>query len=237
MEQSKKQSLLEAGIGTTVGFAIAWFLNWAIWRSFGFAPSMSQSFWVAVVFTLVTIIRVYYVRRGFNWWNSYQFTWDLEISNDMNGPTVLWIKHLWHSPRLGWRIDLHKFTAADAPNCFHTHPANAWRLPFWGGYREEVLQARCCVDGSWGLDITHDEVCLGCRHAKPVTYMQLWQPGNFGFVGPEFCHRVAELLNGRVSYSLWFRGRVTHAIKLCGIRDGRYVEEALWFNQEEAGKE
>ena len=111
-------------------------------------------------------------------------TWDRWVGS-MDGRPVLWIKHLWHWR--GFRLDLHKFEAADDPDCFHTHPAWAVRLVVWGGYWEEMEDGR----------------------------RRLWWPGRFGIVAPELCHRVAGLRASR-SISLWFRLPVSAPVRLRG---------------------
>lgn len=88
----------------------------------------------------------------------------------------------------GRRADLHKFVRPDDPGCFHTHPAPAIRVVLWGGYVEELEDGRLVT----------------------------WQPGDFGLVRPELCHRVHSLLNGKVSYSLWLRGQVCADVALRG---------------------
>lgn len=95
-------------------------------------------------------------------------------------------RHLVHW--LGCRLDLHKFVGADLPGCFHTHPAVAVRLVLWGGYTEEM------EDG---------------RH-------RTWVPGMVGVIRPADSHRVATLLNGRSSWSLWLRFRVVAEVRLRG---------------------
>lgn len=88
----------------------------------------------------------------------------------------------------GYRLDLHKFVRADDSGCFHTHPAKALRFVLYGGYVEQVE--------SGGLFV--------------------WGVGDVGIIRPEFCHRVHAILNGRVSYSLWIRGPITHDVELRG---------------------
>lgn len=117
--------------------------------------------------------------------------WDRWVSSVKGGDVstaVLWIKHLLHWERLGWRVDLHKMTRPDEVNKFHTHPAFAWRIILAGGYVEEVVDP---ISGD--------------------LYMQKWLPGNVGLIEPQFCHRIAFLYDGP-SYSLWLRGRCTHDI-------------------------
>lgn len=116
--------------------------------------------------------------------------WDRWIANDFDATEdeiVLRIKHLLHVR--GRRMDFHKFSKADNPGCFHTHPSYAIRIVVWGGYVEEL----------W-----------------PSMEQHVWSPGDIGLVQPDYCHRISRLLNGTSSYSLWLRGRVTHDIRICG---------------------
>ncbi len=124
--------------------------------------------------------------------------WD-EWRGQENAPSMLIKRILW-IPLLrrdgkwnGIRVDLHKMVDIDAPDCFHTHPAYAVRVPLSGGYWEEVISE-----------------CGSIR-----AYIQ-WQPGQIGLVRPKFCHRIAGLPNAGVSYSLWIRGPVTNEVELRG---------------------
>lgn len=100
-----------------------------------------------------------------------------EWRGSLDGRPTLWVKHLFC--RRGRHVDIHKMIAVDDPKCFHTHPAYAVRVILWGGYVEET------EDGA----------------------LHTWRPGMVGIVAPALCHRIAELRNGRVSYSLWIRFR------------------------------
>ena len=111
--------------------------------------------------------------------------WD-EWRGSLDGRATLWVKHVFC--RWGRHIDLHKMVRADDPECFHTHPALAFRLVLWGGYVEEIE---------------------GGKH-------RLWFPGRFGLVRPNLSHRVAGLRNGKFSLSLWVRFRKTQTVKLRG---------------------
>ncbi len=104
----------------------------------------------------------------------------------LSGDVVMRVKHLLHCR--GFKLDLHKMVRADAAECFHTHPAKSLRMILWGGYIDQQ------EDGSYG-----------------------WrESGYIGLVRPETSHRVAMILNGRCSYSLWLRWPKTHAIELRG---------------------
>ena len=65
--QKKKHSLLEACISTMIGFVVAFTANLIILPIFGFHPSFVQNLWLTVFYTVVSVVRSYYVRRLFNW--------------------------------------------------------------------------------------------------------------------------------------------------------------------------
>lgn len=111
--------------------------------------------------------------------------WD-EWRGHFDGTVTMLIKRL--VSFRGWHIDLHKMVGPDMPDCFHTHPAKAWRLILWGGYVEQLA--------------------LG-MHVE-------WRPLMAGFVKPEFAHRIARLRNGRASYSLWIRAPKCAEVQLIG---------------------
>lgn len=103
--------------------------------------------------------------------------WDQWIGSRDNEPTMF-IKTL--IDLFGRKVDLHKMIAADEIGCFHSHPAYAVRVVLWGGYQEEL---------------------------KTSGAIRAWRPGMIGLVRPQLEHRIHTLRNGRVSYSLWLRGK------------------------------
>ena len=64
--QTKKESLIESLTSTTIGIIIGIVLNLTILPMFGYPVSLSDSLWISVIFTAVSIIRGYVVRRWFN---------------------------------------------------------------------------------------------------------------------------------------------------------------------------
>lgn len=121
--------------------------------------------------------------------------WD-EWRGSLDGRPTMFIKRLLHIG--GCRLDLHKFVSADDADCFHTHPAYAWRLVLWGGYEEQI-------------DV-----------GAPLGWYRFWTPGNFGIVRPDYCHRISRVLNGIASYSLWLRAPAKYEVHLRG--DGWEVQ-------------
>lgn len=130
--------------------------------------------------------------------------WD-EWRGSLDGRPTMWISRLLQLPFwkkagkwLSCRVDLHKFIDVDDLDCFHTHPAHAIRIVLWGGYVEEILVAED-IDGG-----------------HPRTEGKTWRPGMVGHVRPALAHRLAGLLNGKSSYSLWLRGPICADVKLLG---------------------
>ena len=64
--QTKRQSFIESLTSTTIGIIIGIVLNLTILPIFGYPVSLSDSLWISVIFTIVSIIRSYIIRRWFN---------------------------------------------------------------------------------------------------------------------------------------------------------------------------
>ena len=64
--QTKRQSAIESLTSTTIGIIIGIVLNVTILPIFGYPVSLSDSLWISVIFTAVSVIRSYAVRRIFN---------------------------------------------------------------------------------------------------------------------------------------------------------------------------
>jgi len=122
-----------------------------------------------------------------------------EWRSDFDGKVTMQIM-----PLLRWRgrrIDLHRMVGVDSSECFHTHPARAIRIVLWGGYDEEI-------------------------HAGGNSRLRRsCEPGLVGLVLPDLAHRISRL-HGRVSYSLWLRGRKTDPIWLVGAGWGPHEGRA-----------
>ena len=64
--QSKKQSLIESLTSTTIGIIIGIVLNLTILPIFGYPVSVVDSLWISLIFTAISVISSYAVRRIFN---------------------------------------------------------------------------------------------------------------------------------------------------------------------------
>ena len=66
MRQSKLMSLLEAIIGTTLGFLVALLTQLIVFPLYNIEVSIVQNLEISSIFTFVSLVRVYVVRRIFN---------------------------------------------------------------------------------------------------------------------------------------------------------------------------
>lgn len=66
MSQTKLQSLLEANVSTAIGFGISWAITPFVMATFGYSVGAGKAFGITAVYTLISIVRGYLVRRFFN---------------------------------------------------------------------------------------------------------------------------------------------------------------------------
>ena len=64
--QSKKQSLIETLTSVFVGWLIGVILNMLVLPLFDYNITVVDSLWVSLIFTVVSVIRGYVIRRTFN---------------------------------------------------------------------------------------------------------------------------------------------------------------------------
>ena len=64
--QSKKQSLIESLTSVFIGWLIGVILNILVLPLFDYNITVIDSLWVSLIFTVVSVIRGYIIRRFFN---------------------------------------------------------------------------------------------------------------------------------------------------------------------------
>lgn len=69
--QTKMQSAVETGIGMAIGFVLSLVLNWLLWKyRYQYQPvTWGMSVEMTLIFTVVSFIRSFAIRRFFNWWH------------------------------------------------------------------------------------------------------------------------------------------------------------------------
>lgn len=68
MSQLRRHSLLEASLNTLTGFVVSYLATFAIYPLIGIRTSAGQNFWIVTAFTGISVVRSYYWRRIFNWY-------------------------------------------------------------------------------------------------------------------------------------------------------------------------
>ena len=64
--QSKKQSLIETVISTFIGLAVSFLTQIIVFPIYNLEVNFSQNLQITLIFTIVSILRGYIVRRVFN---------------------------------------------------------------------------------------------------------------------------------------------------------------------------
>ena len=67
MSQSRKGSAFEAVISVAIGYGVAVAAQVLIFPIFGLHASLSQNLAIGAMFTVVSLVRSYALRRVFNW--------------------------------------------------------------------------------------------------------------------------------------------------------------------------
>jgi biotin transporter BioY len=67
MTQCRKHSVLEVCLNTTSGFLLSFAATFVVFPWFGLR-STSANFWITVIYTVISLVRSYFWRRLFNWW-------------------------------------------------------------------------------------------------------------------------------------------------------------------------
>ena len=66
MKQSKLSSFIEACINVLIGFSINYIANLLVLPIFGFHISLENNFYMGIIYTVISVIRSYCIRRWFN---------------------------------------------------------------------------------------------------------------------------------------------------------------------------
>lgn len=66
MTQTRLGSLIEALINTCIGFGINYTANLLIFPLFGFHITLGENFIMGLIYTVISVVRSYCIRRWFN---------------------------------------------------------------------------------------------------------------------------------------------------------------------------
>lgn len=70
MTQSRKLSALEAACNTAVGLFVSMVANALVFPIFGYHPSLLQNVGLTLIYTAISMVRSYCLRRMFNWYHA-----------------------------------------------------------------------------------------------------------------------------------------------------------------------
>ena len=68
MSQTRRHSIIEAIVGTAIGFAVSVAASTIVYPAHGHTFSMADNLSITAIFTVLSIVRGYCVRRLFNRW-------------------------------------------------------------------------------------------------------------------------------------------------------------------------
>ena len=67
--QSRTASFIESLANVAIGYSVALGTQLTVFPLFGLAVDLDQNLAIGAIFTAVSIVRSYCVRRAFNWWH------------------------------------------------------------------------------------------------------------------------------------------------------------------------
>lgn len=70
MTQTRKQSAIEAMMNILIGYTINFIANLTLFPLFGWDISIQQNLLLGVLYTLISFVRSYMLRRFYNWWHN-----------------------------------------------------------------------------------------------------------------------------------------------------------------------
>lgn len=65
--QTRRQSMIETAASVAIGYVVALLSQIVIFPLFGINATMTDNLLIGAWFTVISIVRGYYVRRFFNW--------------------------------------------------------------------------------------------------------------------------------------------------------------------------
>ena len=66
MLQTKRQSLIETLTNVAIGYLISFIANMLVLPLFGYNINLTDGVLISIIFTIISIVRGYFIRRFFN---------------------------------------------------------------------------------------------------------------------------------------------------------------------------
>lgn len=61
--QTRREAIIEVWVGILIGFGINWIMNWFLLPMVGAKFTAVENFWLGMIYTLVSVMRGFVVRR------------------------------------------------------------------------------------------------------------------------------------------------------------------------------
>ncbi|MDQ2139552.1 hypothetical protein RBI14_15410 [Alcaligenaceae bacterium B3P038] len=65
--QSKRSSAVEAVVNVAIGLMVSMAANAVVFPLYGFQPSLADNVGITLIYTAISLVCSYYLRRAFNW--------------------------------------------------------------------------------------------------------------------------------------------------------------------------
>lgn len=72
--QTKKESAKEVIVGIAIGYTVNMLANFIIFPMFGWSISLEQNLIIGVIYTVISFVRGYCIRRFYNWKEARRIT-------------------------------------------------------------------------------------------------------------------------------------------------------------------
>lgn len=69
MSQSRKHSFIEAWVNILIGYGVSMLANFAVFPLFGWHITLEQNIQLGIIYTVLSLVRSYALRRIFNRWH------------------------------------------------------------------------------------------------------------------------------------------------------------------------
>ena len=67
--QTRTRSMVEAITNVVIGFLVAYGANLTVLPAFGYHVTLSEGAYIGIIFTIISLVRSYLVRRLFNYYD------------------------------------------------------------------------------------------------------------------------------------------------------------------------
>lgn len=86
--QTRKMSFIESCVNNFIGLILAYFVQVVVFHLYNIKTSTQEDIEIVLIFTVVSIVRSYIVRRAFNWATLYELSRNKELASQAARPSA-----------------------------------------------------------------------------------------------------------------------------------------------------